>query len=54
MRVVTYARVSTRGQVEKGYSLAEQRDRLVSYVADQGWTHVEHLEDSGVSGKFAK
>lgn len=54
MRVITYARVSTEGQVVDGASLSDQRKNLEKFCASQGWQHIEHIEDAGVSGALAQ
>lgn len=51
-RVVTYARVSTSEQVEKGTSLGDQRRRLLASAESRQATHVAHYEDAGVSGSL--
>ncbi len=45
-----YVRVSTRHQAEEGFSLEDQRDKLVAYANQRGWTF-ELFEDPGVSGE---
>ncbi|WP_169744217.1 recombinase family protein [Knoellia aerolata] len=50
VRVVTYARVSTAEQVEKGTSLPDQRRRLAAAVTARAAVLVEHFDDAGVSG----
>jgi len=50
MRVILYARVSTRGQAEKGYSLRQQIEALEAYASQQGWGVVAVIEDDGYSG----
>ena len=49
-RIVTYARVSTAEQVEKGTSLSDQRRRLAAAVTSRAAELVEHFDDAGVSG----
>ena len=44
-RVALYARVSTPGQAENGYSLPEQLRTLSEYAARQGWEVVEEIAD---------
>ena len=48
-----YTRVSTDKQVDEGYSLDAQRERLFAYCTAQGWAVDErHLyTDAGISGK---
>jgi DNA invertase Pin-like site-specific DNA recombinase len=50
VRIVTYARVSTAEQVEKGTSLSDQTRRLAAAVAARAADLVEHFDDAGVSG----
>ena len=50
MRAATYARVSTDEQAQHGTSLESQQERTIAYVEDQGWEHVAHFADEGVSG----
>ena len=49
-RVVIYIRVSTLEQALEGYSIEEQKRRLISYCKARGWTIVEVLVDPGFSG----
>lgn len=51
MRIAGYVRVSTEEQAEKGFSLDEQRDRLVSYCKAMGWPAPVIYEDDGYSAK---
>lgn len=53
LRAAAYVRVSTRGQVEEGYSLAEQQRRAEAYIASKGWHHVGTYVEAGVSGRRA-
>lgn len=50
LKVCGYARVSTREQTEKGYSLRQQADRLRDWCDEQGHELVEVVEERGVSG----
>lgn len=52
VRAVTYARVSTDGQVERGYSLPEQRERLAAYCRERGYLLLQHIADEGISGRI--
>lgn len=52
MQAVTYARVSTAGQAEHGYSLAEQHARLLAHCETRGYRLVEHVADEGISGRL--
>ena len=47
-----YVRVSTQQQVE-GFSLDDQRQKLVAYAESQGWAW-EVFEDPGVSGELLR
>jgi site-specific DNA recombinase len=49
MRVVLYARVSTKEQVEKGYSVGGQLDEIKDYAETQGWEVVAIETDPGYS-----
>ncbi|PEW95888.1 hypothetical protein CN446_15040 [Bacillus cereus] len=51
MRCAIYRRVSTDEQVEKGYSLENQKIRLESFATSQGWEVVGDYVDDGYSGK---
>lgn len=50
MRVVCYARVSTREQAEKGWSIGEQQERMRAYCSAKEWTMVRLITDPGYSG----
>ena len=50
MRVVTYARVSTREQAENGHGLDAQETRLVAEIGQRGWERVDTYVDDGLSG----
>jgi len=49
-----YVRVSTMEQVEEGYSIAAQKERLKAYCKAQGWTDYKFYVDEGVSAKDLK
>lgn len=49
-RVVLYIRVSTLEQALEGYSIEEQKRRLIAYCKARGWSIVEILVDPGYSG----
>jgi site-specific DNA recombinase len=49
-RVVLYIRVSTLEQAQHGYSIAEQKERLINFCKAHGWLVVEVYVDSGYSG----
>ena len=50
MRAILYARVSTRGQAEKGYSLRQQMDALKSHAESIGAEIVAEITDNGYGG----
>lgn len=50
VRVVIYIRVSTLEQALEGYSIEEQKKRLIAYCKARNWTIVEILVDPGFSG----
>lgn len=50
VRVVIYIRVSTQEQAQEGYSIDEQKRRLIAYCKARGWQVVEILVDPGFSG----
>lgn len=47
---VLYARVSTRGQAESGYSLRQQIEALRGWAEADGYEVSEEIEDAGYSG----
>lgn len=49
-KVILYARVSTREQAEKGYSLAQQIEALKTFAVNEGYEVLEELTDAGQSG----
>ncbi|MFD0682428.1 MULTISPECIES: recombinase family protein [unclassified Paenibacillus] len=51
MRVCIYTRVSTTTQVEEGFSLQAQYDRLVEHTKNQGWELIRIYTDPGISAK---
>lgn len=51
MKVAAYIRVSTHMQVEDGYSLSAQRERLTAFAFSQGWEIVQYYIEEGVSAK---
>ncbi|MDF1510535.1 recombinase family protein [Robertmurraya sp. DFI.2.37] len=51
MRVAAYIRVSTHMQVEDGYSLSAQKERLNAFAFSQGWEIVQYYVDEGISAK---
>jgi site-specific DNA recombinase len=48
-RVVIYIRVSTQEQIE-GYSIDNQKEKLIAYCKARGWQIVEIIVDPGFSG----
>lgn len=50
MKAVGYARVSTSYQVDDGYGLSDQRERIKAYCTFRGLELVELIEDPAVSG----
>lgn len=50
IRVVLYIRVSTQEQADEGYSIDEQKKRLLAYCKARGWVVVDILVDPGYSG----
>jgi site-specific DNA recombinase len=51
MKVAAYIRVSTQMQVEDGYSLSAQRERLKAFAFSQNWEIVQFYVDEGISAK---
>ena len=49
-RVFLYIRVSTQEQAQEGYSVGEQKDRLIAYCKAHDWLIVEIYVDPGYSG----
>lgn len=54
MRTAIYMRVSTNEQVEEGYSLSAQKERLTAFVMSQGWDIAGYYVDEGISAKDMK
>lgn len=50
MRVILYARVSTRGQAERGYSLRQQVEALQDHATNNGYDVLANITDDGYSG----
>ena len=48
---IIYTRVSTDDQAEKGFSLRDQKDKLVKYCDANGIEVLKHFEDDGYSAK---
>src|SRR5574343_79684 len=49
-RVTIYTRISTQEQSEKGFSISEQKEKLVSYCKAQEWLIYDIYIDPGYSG----
>ena len=49
-KVAIYVRVSTTSQVEEGYSIEEQKDKLTSYCHIKDWNVYNVYTDGGFSG----
>ena len=49
-KVVLYIRVSTLEQAQEGYSVGEQRERLLAFCKAHGWLVVDIYVDSGYTG----
>lgn len=49
-KVAIYVRVSTTNQVEEGYSIEEQKDKLTSYCNIKDWNVYKIYTDGGFSG----
>lgn len=54
INVVTYVRVSTRGQAEEGYSIDAQQREIEDYCRRNGYNIVEAYVDAGISGTSIK
>lgn len=55
MRIATYLRVSTLEQVEEGYSIEAQQEKLLNYCKSQdNWNIVEEYIEEGESAKDMK
>lgn len=50
MRVGLYIRVSTIEQRDEGYSLDNQKERLLAFAKSQGWDDVQIYMDDGFTG----
>lgn len=51
MTVGIYIRVSTQEQVQEGYSISAQREKLKAYCIAQDWTDFKFYVDEGISAK---
>ena len=50
MNAAIYVRVSTQEQVDRGFSIGEQLERLRAYLTANGWTSAGEFVDAGYSG----
>ena len=48
-KVAVYIRVSTLEQAQHGYSIGEQRERLIAFCKARDWLVVDVFVDSAVS-----
>lgn len=53
-KVILYIRVSTVMQAEEGYSISEQKERLLAYCKAHGYMVVDIIIDAGHSGSTLK
>ena len=53
VKVCGYIRVSTEGQVKKGYSLSEQQAEIERHCREMGFQLVAVYRDEGISGAKA-
>ncbi|RHW31118.1 recombinase family protein [Lysinibacillus yapensis] len=51
MTVGIYIRVSTEEQVQEGYSISAQRERLKAFCIAQNWNEHKFYVDEGISGR---
>ncbi len=49
-RAAIYIRVSTQEQAQEGYSVGEQKERLIAYCKAQAWVIANIYVDGGYSG----
>ncbi|AGZ24993.1 recombinase family protein [Staphylococcus pasteuri] len=54
MKVAIYTRVSSQEQAIHGYSIHEQRKKLISYCEINDWIEYEVFTDAGISGGSLK
>lgn len=50
MKAVVYSRVSTRAQVDEGFSLDAEPKRVKSYAASQDWDVIQVFREEGFTG----
>ena len=53
-KVAIYIRVSTQEQAQEGYSIGEQKERLIAYCTAHAWVISEIYVDGGYSGSNLK
>ena len=53
-RIAIYIRVSTLEQAQEGYSIEEQKDRLIAYCRAHDWAIADIYVDGGYSGSNLK
>ena len=53
-RIAIYIRVSTLEQAQEGYSIEEQKDRLIAYCKAHDWAIADIYVDGGYSGSNLK
>ena len=53
-RAAIYIRVSTQEQAQEGYSVNEQKERLIAYCTAQGWIIADIYVDGGYTGSNLK
>lgn len=53
-RVAIYIRVSTQEQAQEGYSVGEQKERLIAYCKAQDWLIADIYVDGGYTGSNLK
>ena len=49
-RAALYIRVSTQEQAQEGYSVGEQKERLIAYCKAQDWIIADIYVDGGYTG----
>ena len=54
MKVAIYTRVSSAEQANEGYSIHEQKRKLISFCEVNDWNRYEVFSDPGVSGGSMK
>ena len=51
LRAILYARVSTKGQAQGGFSVDQQIEALREYATEMGYEIIEEITDPGYSGR---